>query len=146
MLSACQSLGGQILGGEGAIVVTHWSIGDRSVLPFVDRFYASMADGRSVGDALRETKLASIRDGARISDWAAITVTVFVSVTVAVLMLVLAWSPRRSSRPSSLRSETTDRAPPTAVSQPSRSTDPRDVPAPTTDTLGPEQAVRCQAT
>jgi len=50
----CQSLGGQILGGEGlrglaeplfeagarAIVVTHWSIGDRSVLPFVDRFVA----------------------------------------------------------------------------------------------------------
>jgi hypothetical protein len=62
VLSACQSLGGQILGGEGlrgltsslfeagarAIVVTHWSIGDRSVLPFVDRFYASMASGESV--------------------------------------------------------------------------------------------------
>jgi CHAT domain-containing protein len=88
VLSACQSLGGQILGGEGlrgltsslfeagarAIVVTHWSIGDRSVLPFVDRFYASMASGESVGDALRQTKLAAIRDGARISDWAAFTV------------------------------------------------------------------------
>jgi CHAT domain-containing protein len=88
VLSACQSLGGQILGGEGlrgltgplfeagarAIVVTHWSIGDRSVLPFVDRFYASMASGQSVGDALRQTKLAAIRDGARISDWAAFTV------------------------------------------------------------------------
>jgi CHAT domain-containing protein len=88
VLSACQSLGGQILGGEGlrglasplfeagarAIVVTHWSIGDRSVLPFVDRFYASMASGRTVGDALRQTKLAAIRDGARISDWAAFTV------------------------------------------------------------------------
>jgi CHAT domain-containing protein len=87
-LSACQSLGGQILGGEGlrglagplfeagarTIVVTHWSIGDRSVLPFVDRFYASMASGRSVGDALRQTKLAAIRDGASISDWAAFTV------------------------------------------------------------------------
>jgi len=88
VLSACQSLGGQILGGEGlrgltaslfeagarAIVVTHWSIGDRSVLPFVDRFYASMASGVSVGDALRQTKLAAIHDGARISDWAAFTV------------------------------------------------------------------------
>ena len=88
VLSACQSLGGQILGGEGlrgltaplfeagarAIVVTHWSIGDRSVLPFVDRFYAAMAAGESVGDALRRTKLAAIRDGARISDWAAFTV------------------------------------------------------------------------
>jgi CHAT domain-containing protein len=88
VLSACESLGGQILGGEGlrglaaplleagarAIVVTHWSIGDRSVLPFVDRFYAHMASGKSVGDALRETKLSAIRDGARISDWAAFTV------------------------------------------------------------------------
>ena len=88
VLSACQSLGGQILGGEGlrgltgplfeagarTIVVTHWSIGDRSVLPFVDRLYASMASGRTVGDALRQTKLAAIRDGARISDWAAFTV------------------------------------------------------------------------
>jgi len=88
VLSACQSLGGQILGGEGlrglaaplleagarAVVVTHWSIGDRSVLPFVDRFYAQMASGKSVGDALRETKLSAIRDGARISDWAAFTV------------------------------------------------------------------------
>ena len=88
VLSSCQSLGGQILGGEGlrgltgalfeagarTIVVTHWSIGDRSVLPFVDHLYASMASGQSVGDALRLTKLAAIRDGARISDWAAFTV------------------------------------------------------------------------
>lgn len=88
VLSACETLGGQILGGEGlrglvgplleagarAVVVTHWSIGDRSVLPFVDRFYASMAAGQSVGDALRLTKLAAIHDGARISDWAAFTV------------------------------------------------------------------------
>jgi CHAT domain-containing protein/tetratricopeptide (TPR) repeat protein len=88
VLSACETLGGQILGGEGlrglvgpmfeagarTVVVTHWSIGDRTVLPFVDRFYANMAAGRSVGDALRQTKLAAIRDGARISDWAAFTV------------------------------------------------------------------------
>jgi CHAT domain-containing protein len=88
VLSACESLGGQILGGEGlrgltgplfeagarAIVVTHWSIGDRSVLPFIDRFYAAMAAGQNVGDALRQTKLAAIHDGARISDWAAFTV------------------------------------------------------------------------
>jgi CHAT domain-containing protein/tetratricopeptide (TPR) repeat protein len=88
VLSACQSLGGQILGGEGlrgltgplfeagarTIVVTHWSIGDRSVLPFVDRLYANMASGQTVGDALRQTKLAAIRHGARISDWAAFTV------------------------------------------------------------------------
>ena len=88
VLSACQSLGGQILGGEGlrglsepfleagarAVVVTQWSIGDKSVLPFVDRFYASMASGLSVGEALRATKLAAIHDRARIADWAAFTV------------------------------------------------------------------------
>ena len=54
--------------------VTQWSIGDKSVLPFVDRFYATMAGGATVGDALRETKLAAIRDHARIADWAAFTV------------------------------------------------------------------------
>jgi CHAT domain-containing protein len=88
VLSACRSLGGQVLGGEGlrglaapllaagarAVVVTHWSIGDRSVMPFVDRFYAAMASGASVGDALRETKVAAIHDGARITDWGAFTV------------------------------------------------------------------------
>jgi hypothetical protein len=88
VLSACHTLGGQVLGGEGlrglagplleagarAIVVTHWSIGDRSVVPFVDRFYAAMAAGASAGEALRSTKLAAIRDGARVSDWAAFTI------------------------------------------------------------------------
>jgi CHAT domain-containing protein/tetratricopeptide (TPR) repeat protein len=88
VLSACHTLGGQVLGGEGlrglagplleagarAIVVTHWSIGDRSVVPFVDRYYAAMAAGASAGAALRSTKLAAIRDGARISDWAAFTI------------------------------------------------------------------------
>jgi tetratricopeptide (TPR) repeat protein len=88
VLSACESLGGQILGGEGlrglsepfleagarAVVVTQWSIGDRGILPFVDRFYASMAAGASVGDALRQSKLAAIRAHARFVDWAAFTV------------------------------------------------------------------------
>jgi len=88
VLSACESLGGQILGGEGlrglsepfleagalAVVVTQWSIGDRSVLPFVDRFYAGMANGASVGDALRQSKLAAIRAGGRFADWAVFTV------------------------------------------------------------------------
>jgi CHAT domain-containing protein/tetratricopeptide (TPR) repeat protein len=88
VLSACETLGGQILGGEGlrglagpllesgarAVVATQWSIGDRSVVPFIDRFYAAMAGGDNVGDALRHAKLAAIRDGARISDWAAFTV------------------------------------------------------------------------
>ena len=88
VLSACHSLGGQVLGGEGlrglaaplleagarAIVATHWSIGDRSVVPFVDRFYAAMAAGVTVDEALRQTKLAAIRDGMSISDWGGFSV------------------------------------------------------------------------
>ena len=88
VLSACESLGGQILGGEGlrglsepfleagarAVVVTHWSIGDRGVLSFVDRFYAAMARGASVGDGLRQAKLAAIRAREPFADWAAFTV------------------------------------------------------------------------
>ena len=34
-----------VRGGARAVVVTHWSIGDGSVLPFIDRFYAAMAGG-----------------------------------------------------------------------------------------------------
>jgi len=88
VLSGCESLGGQILGGEGlrglsapfleagarTVVVTQWAIGDRGVLSFVDRFYAAMANGASVGDALRQSKLAAMRERGRFSDWAAFTV------------------------------------------------------------------------
>jgi CHAT domain-containing protein len=87
VLSACRSSGGQTLGGEGlrgltapllqagarAVVGTHWSIGDRSVVPFVDRFYRAMADGVRPDDALRVTKLEAIRGGVSIADWATFT-------------------------------------------------------------------------
>jgi CHAT domain-containing protein/tetratricopeptide (TPR) repeat protein len=88
VLSACRSSGGLVLAGEGmrglvapllaagaaAVVATHWAIGDRSVVPFVDRVYAAMARGARVDDALREAKLAAIRDQASFSDWASFTV------------------------------------------------------------------------
>lgn len=88
VLSACRSSGGQVLGGEGlrgltaplleagarTVVATHWSIGDRSVVPFVDRFYAAMAAGRRVDDALREAQVAAIRDGVSIADWGSFSV------------------------------------------------------------------------
>lgn len=88
VLSACRSSGGQVLAGEGmrgltapllgagarAVVATHWSIGDRSVIPFVDRFYAALASGARVDDALRQAKLAAIRDGVSIADWGSYTV------------------------------------------------------------------------
>ena len=83
VLSACRSSGGQVLAGEGlqgltapllgagarAVVATHWSIGDRSVIPFVDRFYSAMASGARVDDALRQSKLAAVREGVSIADW-----------------------------------------------------------------------------
>jgi CHAT domain-containing protein/tetratricopeptide (TPR) repeat protein len=88
VLSGCESFGGQILGGEGlrglaaplfeagarAVVATHWPINDRSVVAFIDRFYAAMAAGNSAGDALRHAKLGALRDHASIADWAAFTI------------------------------------------------------------------------
>jgi CHAT domain-containing protein len=59
--------------GARAVVATHWSIGDRSVVPFVDRFYRAMADGVRPDDALRVTKLEAIRGGVSIADWATFT-------------------------------------------------------------------------
>jgi CHAT domain-containing protein/tetratricopeptide (TPR) repeat protein len=88
VLSGCESFGGQVLGGEGlrglaaplieagarAVVATHWPINDRGVLPFVDRFYAGMAAGKTAGDALRDAKLAALREHGSIADWAAFTI------------------------------------------------------------------------
>ncbi len=89
VLSACRSAGGTVLGGEGlrglvapfleagarAVAGTLWSIGDQSVVPFVDRFYAGMARGQRPDDALREAKLEAIRDGVSIADWGAFAIT-----------------------------------------------------------------------
>lgn len=89
ILSACRSSGGVVLGGEGlrgltaplleagarAVVGTHWSIGDRSVVPFIERFYRAMAEGARPDDALRTAKLAAIRAGVSIADWASFTIT-----------------------------------------------------------------------
>jgi CHAT domain-containing protein len=89
VLSACRSSAGLVLGGEGlrgltgplleagsrAVVGTHWAIADRSVVPFIDRFYGAVAAGARLDDALRQTKLAAIRAGVSIAEWGAYTVT-----------------------------------------------------------------------
>lgn len=89
VLSACRSSGGAVLGGEGlqgltspllqagarAVVGTWWSIGDRSVVPFVERFYRGLAAGQRADDALREAKLAAMRDGVSIADWGSYAIT-----------------------------------------------------------------------
>ena len=87
VLSACRSAGGVVVGGEGvqgltapllqagarSVVATQWRIRDRGTVAFVEDFYDAMAGGRTVGDALRDAKLAAIRRGAPPGEWAAFT-------------------------------------------------------------------------
>jgi hypothetical protein len=89
VLSACNSGGGVVLGGEGlqgltepfleagaaAVMATLWQIGDRSAAPFVERFYRQLATGISVGDALHRAKRGALDDGVSPSVWAAFTIT-----------------------------------------------------------------------
>jgi CHAT domain-containing protein len=85
VLSACRTAGGVVVDGEGmqgltaplleagarSVVATSWSVGDRQTVPFVDGFYAELARGRPVVDALQAAKLAAIRAGAPPRTWAA---------------------------------------------------------------------------
>jgi CHAT domain-containing protein len=85
VLSGCRTVGGVILGGEGlrgltaplleagaaAVVATQWPVGDASILPMVDRFYAHLATGASVATALRRAKLDALRDDVPPAVWAA---------------------------------------------------------------------------
>ncbi len=87
VLSACNAARGVLVGGEGlqgltspllqagarALVATHWRIRDRDAVDFVDAFYAELAKGRAVSDALRAAKLRSIRRGDSARTWAAFT-------------------------------------------------------------------------
>jgi CHAT domain-containing protein len=87
VLSACRTARGRIVGGEGvqgltapllqagarSVVATQWRISDRKTVSFVDDFYAGLARGLPVGDALRTAKLAAIRRGAPPGEWAAFT-------------------------------------------------------------------------
>jgi CHAT domain-containing protein len=85
VLSACRTAGGVVLKGEGiqgltapllqagarVVVATGWRIADQSAGRLVEAFYAGLAAGNSVGDALRAAKLEAIRAGAPPSEWAA---------------------------------------------------------------------------
>ena len=85
VLSACRTAGGVVVAGEGvqgltapllqavarAVVATRWRVDDRSTVALVDDFYAAMAGGRPVGEALRTAKLAALARGAPASEWAA---------------------------------------------------------------------------
>jgi len=87
VLSACGTAGGVVVGGEGvqgltapllaagarSVVATRWRIGDRSTVAFAQDFYAALARGLPVSDALRAAKLAALRRGAPPRKWAAFT-------------------------------------------------------------------------
>lgn len=85
VLSACTSAGGRLANGEGvqgltsaflqagtrSIVATAWRIPDREVVPLVEAFYAGLARGESVMDALRAAKLGAMKKGMPPRAWAA---------------------------------------------------------------------------
>jgi CHAT domain-containing protein/tetratricopeptide (TPR) repeat protein len=88
VLSGCRTAGGVVLRGEGlqgltaplleagvrSVVATRWRIADRQALSLMNAFYAEMARGQSVADALYEMKLGALRNGGVPAEWAAYTV------------------------------------------------------------------------
>jgi CHAT domain-containing protein len=89
VLAACSSGSGAVLAGEGlqgltapfleagasSVVATLWQIGDRSSAPLIEAFYAALASGASVGDALHRAKRAARARGVSPAVWAAFTLT-----------------------------------------------------------------------
>ncbi|HUR95224.1 MAG TPA: CHAT domain-containing protein [Gemmatimonadales bacterium] len=88
VLSACRTAGGVMVTGEGlqgltaplieagarAVVATRWRINDRSTVRVVRDLYDALARGAPVAEALRAAKLAAVRRGAPMSEWAGFTV------------------------------------------------------------------------
>lgn len=87
VLSACRTAAGRVIGGEGvqglvapllgagarAVVASLWPIGDRGTATLMQDFYDGLADGKTVGEALRDAKLAARADGTPPKIWAAFT-------------------------------------------------------------------------
>jgi CHAT domain-containing protein len=85
VLSACRSAGGVLVGGEGvqgltspllqagarSLVATMWRIPDLGVVKFIDDFYAALARGLPVADAMRSAKLSALKAGEAPRIWAA---------------------------------------------------------------------------
>jgi CHAT domain-containing protein len=88
VLSACHTGGGGVVDGEGvqgltaplleagarAVLATTWRVGDERTIPLIDRFYAGLARGLPVSEALRAAKLEALRGGAGVGVWGAFTV------------------------------------------------------------------------
>ncbi|HEX7050966.1 MAG TPA: CHAT domain-containing protein [Longimicrobiales bacterium] len=87
VLAACRTVRGISVRGEGvqgltaplleagarAVVASRWDVGDAVSAGFMASFYRAMADGLPAGAALRAAKLAALRGGAPVEDWAAYT-------------------------------------------------------------------------
>ena len=84
-LSACDSGSGTVRAGEGLLGLTRafhyagarsvlaslWSVGDKSSLWFMERYYGELARGAAKDEALQRTQQAAIRAGRRPATWAA---------------------------------------------------------------------------
>jgi len=83
VLSACQSAGGQVLGGEGVVGLAHallsggattvvgtlWPLPDDDAMRLFERFYAELDAGQSVASALARAQAALAAQGAPSSAW-----------------------------------------------------------------------------
>lgn len=88
VLSSCESAAGEILRGEGVmglaraffqsgahpVVASLWNLRDDYGKELFDRFYAHLAEGRSVAQALQDAQQDRIRDGAPTEAWAGVVV------------------------------------------------------------------------
>lgn len=87
VLSGCRTADGVVLTGEGvqgltaplleagarAVLATRWAIGDRDAGLMIDRFYAALSHGSTVGDALQRAQREAIAAGVNASVWGAFT-------------------------------------------------------------------------
>jgi CHAT domain-containing protein len=87
VLSACRTAGGVLIGGEGvhglasaflgagarAVAATAWQVEDERAARLVGDYYRALAGGATLGEALRQAKLAALHRGAPIGEWAAWT-------------------------------------------------------------------------
>jgi CHAT domain-containing protein len=87
VLSSCRSAGGVVVNGEGlqgltaplvqagarSVLASQWEVGDRDALEFIRSFYRHVAEGQSVGEALRRAKVDGIARGTSPREWAAFT-------------------------------------------------------------------------
>jgi hypothetical protein len=89
VLSGCRTTGGVVVFGEGiqglvapfleagarAVLATYWDVGDRRMLPLLDRFYRELRSGATAGDALQTAKRAALAGGQPPMVWAGFGLT-----------------------------------------------------------------------